>query len=142
MSSLIFPIRNAAAADTAARPGGLLIPLRTGGGGGSVQQRDQEVFKAVAAAVAVTHTGDALQVASDVRTGDQNPGTLFQQVVAADLEVVVAEVRRIQAKRSGSPDDEQRVVAAAVGADPILVAAAVPKLKGDATGNVAKAALA
>lgn len=141
MSSLIFPLRNAAAADTAVARSGVLVPLRQGTALGSVQQRDQEVFKAVVAAVAVARTADALQVASDVRTGESNPGQLFSQVSAVDLDVVVAEIRRVQAKRAGSPTDEQRTVAAAVGADAVLVAAAVPKLTGDAADPVAQAAL-
>jgi hypothetical protein len=138
MSSLIFPLRNSAAADTTARrAGGLLIPLRTGGGGasGSVQQRDQEVFKAVAAAVAIADTANALETAADVRTGNQNPGTLFAAVLAdpakPKLDDLVADLRDNRSSASGTPSDQERVVAAAIGANAALVAAAVPRLTDD-----------
>lgn len=143
MSSLILPLRGQTA-ETGTRPaGGLLFPIRLGTGTGSVQQRETEVVKAVAAAVAVSHTGPALQIATKVLTGEDNPGELFDEVVKVkgDLETVVSEVRRVQGNRSGAagPDEEQRVVAAAIGADAVLVAAGHAKVKGD--DNVARAAL-
>jgi hypothetical protein len=142
MSSVIFPVRNAVAAEPGAPRPGLLLPLpaRLGGGGSSITQRELEVLKAVAAAVAISHTVESLTLAREAQRDDEDPGTRLKDIDADDLAVVLDEVRRIQGNRSGAagPDEEQRVVAAAVGADAVLVAAAHAKVKESAA--VSKAA--
>jgi hypothetical protein len=129
--SVIIPIRPSAAS-TAAGNAPALLSIGLGGVSGisSVEKRDQEVLKAVAAAVAISHTADSLTVAAEAQAADEDPGARFTAIVVADLRGVVDEVRRVQGDRKGAagPDEEQRVVAAAVGADPVLVAAAFAKV--------------
>ena len=143
MSSVIFPIRNAAAAEAAAPRPGLLLPLpaRLGGGGSSITQREQEVLKAVAAAVAISHTAESLTLAREAQRKSEDPGTRLKNIDSDDLAVVLDEVRRVQGNRTGAagPDEEQRVVAAAVGADAVLVAAGYAKVKeSDAVSKAAR----
>jgi hypothetical protein len=122
----------------------VIIPLRFGAAAAATgttaqQDREQAVLRAVAAGVALSHTADSLTVALEAQEADDDPGARFANVLKAeaDLRVVVDEVVRVQADRSNAPStsEEQRVVAQAVGADPVLVAAAQAKLAGnDATG--------
>jgi hypothetical protein len=128
--SVIIPIRPLAATSAAAGST-VFLPIGFGGTGtGSVEKRELEVLKAVAVAVAIVDTAESLTVAAAAQAADEDPGARFAGIVTADLRVVVDEVRRVQGDRKGAPgpDEEQRVVALAVGADPVLVAAAFAKV--------------
>lgn len=139
MSSVIIPIRSQTATAPTGSNKGLLIPFGLGGLTASrPQQREQEVLKAVAAAVAVSHTAESLTLAREAQREGEDPGARFAAIVATDLRVVLDEVVRVQGNRAGTADEEQRVVAAAVSADPVLVAAAHAKVSGNQA--VAKAA--
>jgi len=132
--SVIIPIRPLTATSVAGS-GNALLPIGLGGGTGTsaVEKRELEVLKAVAAAVAISDTADSLTTASEAQAADEDPGARFAGIVVADLRVVVDEVRRVQGDRKGAagPDEEQRVVALAIGADPVLVAAASAKVADD-----------
>jgi hypothetical protein len=118
---------------------GVLIPLRLGGAAAtattSQQDREQAVLRAVAAAVALSHTAESLTVAIEAQEADDDPGARFAAVLGAeaDLRVVLDEVVRVQSDPSKAPSvsEEQRVVAQAVGADAVLVAAAHAKVAGN-----------
>jgi hypothetical protein len=136
-----IPFTPLAASAGGGQPGGVLIPLRFGTGtvfgtgAAGLQEREQAVLRAVAAAVALSHTADSLTVAREAQEEDDDPGARFAAVVAVegDLRIVLDEVVRVQGDRSGAPSasEEQRVVAQAVGADPVLVAAAHSKVVGN-----------
>jgi hypothetical protein len=137
-----IPFTPQAASAGDGQTGGVLIPLRfgtgtfaTATGAAGLQEREQAVLRAVAAAVALSHTAEALTVAREAQAGDDDLGARFAAVVAAegDLRIVLDEVVRVQGDRSGAPsaNEEQRVVAQAVGADPVLVAAAHAKVVGN-----------
>lgn len=141
--SVIIPLRPLSATSVPAERSatGLLFPLRLGGSTtGTVQQREQEVLKAVAAAVAVSHTPESLTLARNAQKEGEDPGARFKAAIAKpELAVVINEVRRVQNNRTGAavPNEEQRVVAAAVAADPVLVAAAHAKVVADAVASEA-----
>src|SRR4029450_10629256 len=139
--SVIIPVRPLAAS-SAAGNASTFLPIGIGGttGTSSVEKRELEVLKAVAMAVAITDTADSLTTAAEAQAADEDPGARFTGIVVADLRVVVDEVRRVQADRKGGPgpDEEQRVVAAAVGADPVLVAAAAAKVAVDTVSAAAR----
>lgn len=135
----VIPIRPLAATSAAAGST-TFLPIGFGGTGtGSVEKRELEVLKAVAVAVAIVDTAESLTAAAKAQAATEDPGVRFAGIVAANLRVVVDEVRRVQGDRKGAPgpDEEQRVVALAVGADPVLVAAASAKVGDD---NVSAAA--
>jgi hypothetical protein len=143
--SVIIPIRPLAATSVATGSAAPLLPIGLGlglggTGTGSVEKRELEVLKAVAAAVAIADTADSLTVAAAAQFADEDPGARFAGIVTTDLRVVVDEVRRVQGDRKGAPgpDEEQRVVALAVGADPVLVAAAFAKVGDDDVSAAAR----
>jgi hypothetical protein len=119
--------------------GGVIIPLRLGAaaatGATTQQDREQAVLRAVAAAVALSHTSDSLTAALAAQEADDDPGARFTTVLGAesDLRIVLDEVVRVQNDRTNAPgsSEEERVVAQAVGADPVLVAAAHAKTAGN-----------
>jgi len=137
-----IPFTSPAASAGGGQTGGVLIPLRFGAGtfgtatgAAGLQEREQAVLRAVSAAVALSHTGESLTIARAAQEVDDDPGARFAAVVAVegDLRIVLDEVVRVQGDRSGAPSasEEQRVVAQAVGADPVLVAAAHSKVVGN-----------
>jgi hypothetical protein len=148
--SVTIPFAPQAARASDAPRGGVIIPLRfgtgtfgTATGAAGLQEREQAVLRAVAAAVALSHTADSLTLAREAQADDDDLGARFAAVVAVegDLRVVLDEVVRIQGDRSTAPSasEEERVVAQAVGADPVLVAAAHAKVAGnDKTGFAAR----
>lgn len=141
--SVIIPIRPLAASSVPAEraaTAGPLLPFRFGGAAANtVEQREVQALRAVAAAAAVYAPGQSLALARDVQTGAENPGTLFDAIDPDDVGRVLNEVRRIQADRTGAPgpNDTQRLVAAAVGADPVLVATALAKMADDVAAATA-----
>ena len=148
--SVTIPFTPQATSASDAPRGGVIIPLRfgagtfgTAAGAAGLQEREQAVLRAVAAAVALSQTADSLTVAREAQADDDDLGARFAAVIAVegDLRVVLDEVVRIQGDRSTAPSasEEERVVAQAVGADPVLVAAAHAKVAGnDKTGFAAR----
>jgi hypothetical protein len=141
--SVTIPLTGQPATASDGQRGGVMIPLRFGAGAAAgttaVQGREQAVLRAAAAAVALSHTTESLTVAREAQADDDDLGARFAAVekVEADLRVVLDEIVRVQADRSTAPSasEEQRVVAQAVAADPVLVAAAHAKVVGnDKTG--------
>ena len=114
---------------------GIKIPLglAVGAGAPALQQRDQQILRAVGAAVALRDPRVALELAQKVRAENADLATFFGTIDSAKLNPVLEEVARVQKDRSGAgtPSEEERLLAAAVGADPVLVAAASARLKGD-----------
>lgn len=112
---------------------GVKIPLGLAVGAPALQQRDQQILGAVGAAVALRDPKVALELAQKVRAEDADLAKLFGTIDVAKLNPVLEEVARVQRDRSGAevPSDEERLLADAVGADPVLVAAASARLKGD-----------
>jgi hypothetical protein len=138
--SVIIPLRRPAAASDAVPPrGGVNIPFQLGFKAGSQHDKDQAVLRAVAAAVALSHPAESLTVARAAQAEGEDPGKRFAAINPQDRRAVLDEVMRVQQNRAAAPSitEDHRVAAQAVGADPLLVAAAHAKLQGNAANGLA-----
>jgi hypothetical protein len=140
--SIMIPFTGRSDGDSNVRSGGVLLPLRLGLGTGAAgvrEQRDQAVLRALAAAAALSHTADSLTLAREAQQSDDDLGARFTAIEQDDLRDVLDELARVQNDRSALPSvsEEQRVVASAAGADPVLVAAAQAQLVGNDQASLA-----
>jgi hypothetical protein len=121
-----------AAAPAAPVAPGLNIPLglgQTAAVVGEASQREVQVVRAVAAAAALAAPGKALQIA---KAAKDDPAAFAEPAIAENLlSPILAAVDRAMADRQVDPPPTARQIAAAraVGADPVLVAAAQAALQ-------------
>jgi methyl-accepting chemotaxis protein len=122
--------------DTAAGLPGIRLGLPIGVGSASGLQ--EQVFRAVAAAVALADPQQAQQTVKDARNPAEDVGAVDRN----DLTPVLTEVVRVREDRSrATVTDQHRQIAQAVGADPALVAAAFSKVNGAANANARRSGL-
>jgi hypothetical protein len=130
---LNIPLGFAAGPQAAPVASGLNIPLGLGQTAalvGDASQREVQVVRAVAAAAALAAPGKALQIA---KAAKDDPAAFAEPAAIAEnlLSPILAAVDRAMADRQVDPPPTARQIAAAraVGADPVLVAAAQAALQ-------------
>jgi hypothetical protein len=132
--SITIPLKTRAESASASSPTGIrlkLPALALAGSTLSAANRESSIVRAVAAGVAVCDPKEALRIAEKAR---ENPAEVIDPAIDLQyLNPLLDRVGKLLEDRSDAPapNDQHRVAAQAVGADPVLVAAA----HGIAEGN-------
>lgn len=133
--SVQVPLRLAAGPAPVARGAALRFPALSLGGGVASDERENRVLRAIAAAATLKAPKKALAL---VQSAKDDPASVIVEDIDAKVVAVIDAVTNAAdvAPSNVTPDATHRAVAAAVGADPILVKVASDKLADDAVDAV------